>query len=359
MKYSITSSSKPGYLQLYEQLREDIICGHFAYGTRLPSKRLLSEELGISVITAEHALALLCEEGYAQSRERKGYFVIFREGEVFSTPTAACEPRPHVEKSKAEYEFPFSVFSRTVRRTLSDYGEELFEKSPNMGCIELRQELSRYLARSRGIKASPEQIVIGSGSEYLYGFVMQMLGSDKTFAIEKPSYEKICKVYLAGGVQIRQLALGKDGIHSEELKGTDATVLHITPYRSFPSGVTATLSKKREYLRWAEQGDRFLVEDDFESEFTLSRKPEDTLFSMTERENVIYVNTFSRSVAPSIRAGYMVLPKSLLPLYEAKLGFYSCTVPRLEQMVLASFLSQGDLERHINRVRRKLRKKEE
>ncbi|MBR4287930.1 MAG: PLP-dependent aminotransferase family protein [Clostridia bacterium] len=359
MKYLISSSSKPAYLQLYEQLREDIFKGNYVYGARLPSKRLLSEELGISVITAEHALSLLCEEGYAQSRERKGYFVIFREGEVFSAPSVACKPRPHAEKAKAEYEFPFSVFARTVRRTLSDYGEELFEKSPNMGCIELRQELSRYLARSRGIKVLPEQIIIGSGSEYLYGFVMEMLGREKIFAIEKPSYDKIRKVYLAGGAKIRELDLGKDGIESSELKLTDADVLHITPYRSFPSGVTATLSKKREYLRWAEMKGRFLVEDDFESEFTLSRKPEDTLFSMTSGENVIYVNTFSRSVAPSIRAGYMVLPQSLLPLYETKLGFYSCTVPRLEQMVLASFLSEGDLERHINRVRRKLRKTEE
>lgn len=358
MKYTLSSSSRPAYLQLYEQLREDIIEGNFSYGSRLPSKRLLSEELGISVITAEHALALLCEEGYAESRERKGYFVIFRDGEVFSTPRSVREAVPHVEKTGEKYEFPFTVFSRAVRRTLSDYGEELFEKSPNKGCTELRSELSRYLARSRGIKADPEQIIIGSGSEYLYGSIVQMLGQDKVYAIEKPSYEKIRQVYLADGVTVRDLPLAKDGIESAALWETDASVLHITPYRSFPSGVTASLSKKREYLRWAEGEGRILVEDDFESEFTLSRKPEETLFSMTRRENVIYVNTFSRSVAPSIRAGYMVLPETMLPLYEKKLGFYSCTVPRLEQLVLASFLSEGDLERHINRVRRKLRKNE-
>lgn len=358
MKYRIDASSKPGYLQLYEQLREDITSGHFAYGARLPSKRLLAEELGLSVITAEHALALLCEEGYAEARERKGYFVTFRDGEVFSTPSAVRTVIPHGEKTGEKYEFPFSVFSRTVRRVLSDYGESLFEKSPNRGRPELREEICRYLARSRGIKASPEQIVIGSGSEYLYGFVVQLLGKERTFAVEKPSYEKIREVYTAEGGLVRELPLAKDGIDSRALSETDATVLHITPYRSFPSGVTASLSKKREYLRWAEVEGRYLVEDDFESEFTLSRKPEETLFSMTQRDNVIYVNTFSRSVAPSIRAGYMVLPESLLPRYEERLGFYSCTVPSLEQLVLASFLSEGDLERHINRVRRKLRKNE-
>ena len=356
MKYTVADTGRPGYLQLYEQLRGDIAEGVYPFGSRLPSKRLLSEELGISVVTAEHALSLLCEEGYAESRERKGYFVIFRENEVFSAPSSVREPIPHMPKQKGEFEFPFSVFSRTVRKVLMDFGEELFEKSPNQGCLSLRCELSRYLARSRGIKASPEQIIIGSGSEYLYGFIVQMLGREKTYAIEKPSYEKIRSVYVAGGVQVLDLPLAKDGIESRALWEGKADVLHITPYRSFPSGVTATLSKKREYLRWAEEGSRILVEDDFESEFTLSRKPEDTLFSMNGGQNVIYVNTFSRSIAPSIRAGYMVLPESLLPLYEKNLGFYSCTVPCLEQQVLASILREGDLERHINRVRRKRRK---
>lgn len=355
MKYKIDPSlPKRAYLQLYEQLREDIVKGFFSYGKRLPSKRLLSEETGVSVITVEHAYALLCEEGYVESRERSGYFVIFRRGEVFSSP--AAPPNPHVPTSSGTGEFPFSVYARSVRKVLSDWGEDLLIKSPNQGILRLRRALSLYLARSCGIRAEPDQIVIGSGAEQLYGFVVKLLGLGRLFAIEDPSYEKIEQVYLANGVQVQMLPLGRDGIESPALEASRASVLHITPYRSFPSGVSASTSKKMEYLRWAEKPDRFLVEDDFESEFTLSRKPEETLFALSGKENVIYVNTFSKTVAPSIRVGYMVLPRNLIPVFEEKLGFYSCTVPVLEQQVLAELLDSGDFERHINRVRRKKRR---
>ncbi len=357
MKYSVdTKSGKKAYLQLYEQLREDIVSGLFPFGKKLPSKRLLAEEVGVSVITVEHALLLLCEEGYVQSRERSGYFSVFRPGEVFSPPVFS-PPIPHAKEGSNTDGFPFSVYARVVRKVLSDYGDTLLIKSPNQGCQELRSAISAYLARSRGISVTPQQIVIGSGAEYLYGFLVQLLGRGRLFAIEKPSYEKIEQVYKAYGAKCEGLPLGQDGIERDALLASCANVLHITPYRSFPSGVTASASKKREYLQWAmEKPGRLLVEDDFESEFTLSRKPEETLFSLSEQDNVIYINTFSKTLAPSIRVGYMVLPKSLLALFEEKLGFYSCTVPLLEQMVLSQLLSSGDFERHINRVRRKKRR---
>jgi len=358
MKYCIQPNAQRAYLQLYEQLREDIVSGLLPYGHRLPSKRLLSEEVGVSIITVEHAYALLCDEGYAQARQRQGYYVTFLPGEAFSPPRSA--PVPHRTDGEREGEFPFSVYARAVRKVLSDYGEEnLLVKSPGTGSVELRSALSAYLARSRGIKAAPEQIVIGSGAEYLYGFVVQLLGREKLYGVEDPSYEKISFVYGAMGARQEKLPLGQDGIESEALKASCAQVLHVTPYRSFPSGVTATASKKREYLDWAEKGERFLVEDDFESEFSLSRKPEETLFSLSCKENVIYVNSFTKTIAPSIRVGYMVLPPSLLPIFEEKLGFYSCTVPLLEQRVLTELLSCGAFERHVNRVRRKKRRAEE
>lgn len=360
MKYRIdTNLPKRAYLQLYEALREDITEGVFSYGQKLPSKRLLAEEAGISLVTVEHAYALLCEEGYAVSRERSGFFVSFREEDGFSSFSHEEASRPLPKRVHSGEAFPFSVLSRTMRGVLADYGDEILIKSEGRGEESFRSEICRYLARSRGISATPDQIVIGSGAEYLYGILVQLLGRNKVYALEDPSYEKILQVYLAEGAKCEKLSLGRDGIESEALKKSRADVLHITPYRSFPSGVTATAAKKREYLRWAEQAGRFLIEDDFESEFTLSRKPEDTLFALGKGENVIYVNTFSKTVAPSIRVGYMVLPKPLLPIFEEKLGFYSCTVPLFEQLVLKKLIASGDFERHINRVRRKLRKERE
>jgi GntR family transcriptional regulator/MocR family aminotransferase len=183
-----------------------------------------------------------------------------------------------------------------------------------------------------------------------------MLGRDRIYACEKPSYEKIEMVYKANGVEFEMLPLGKDGIKSKYLANTKASVLHITPYRSYPSGVTANVSKKTEYLYWASLGDRYIVEDDFESEFTVSKKAEETIFSLSDSDNVIYMNTFSKTVSPSLRVGYMVLPEKLLEMFSKSVGFYSCTVPLFEQLVLTEIINNGDFERHINRVRRQKRK---
>ncbi len=358
MKYIIEPhSGKAAYLQLYEQLRRDVASGLYPFGTKLPSKRLLSEEVGVSLVTVEHALALLCEEGYLEPRQRSGYFCVYSEADSYAAPEPLPQRPLNVSPSRAgAEEFPFSVFARTMRRVLTQCGEEILVKSPNFGSMELREELSRYLDRSRGMKVKPEQIIIGAGAEYFYGTLVQMLGRERSFAIEDPSYEKIEAVYRAEGAVLERLPLGENGIQSQALRHSRADVLHVTPYRSFPSGVTASAAKKREYLRWAEKEGRVLIEDDFESEFTLSCKPEETLFMMSDRENVIYLNTFSQTIAPSIRVGYLVLPQKLLTRYEEKAGFYSCTVPTFEQLVLASFLQTGEFERHVNRVRRKKRK---
>ncbi len=359
MKYVIEENSKtPAYLQLYRHLRDDIIGNIYSYGERLPSKRLVADELGVSVVTVEHAYALLCDEGYAEARERSGYFVAFSAGGSFANvPGGEIAKEEFVSTTSSTSEtFPFSVLAKVMRRVISDYGDAILERSPNSGCTTLRSAIAHYLARSRGIKVHPGQIIIGSGAEYLYGLVVELLGRGRKYAIEAPSYEKIEKVYSAADVKYDSLPLTSDGIKSRALAGTDAEILHITPYRSFPSGVTASASKRHEYIRWASRGKRYLVEDDFESEFSVSTKPEETLFSLSEDENVIYINTFSKTVSPSFRVGYMVLPEALVPRFEEKLGFYSCTVPTFEQFVLAELISSGDFERHINRVRRKKRR---
>ncbi len=348
---------KPAYLTIYEALRQEITDGVWPFGTRLPSRRQTARDRGVSAITVDHSYELLCQEGYIEARPRSGFFVIFRPSDGFAPAVTLSRP-PVRYASGPENAFPFPTLARTMRRVLTEYGEAILNKSPNAGCPELRQALSRYLARNRGIRADAEQIVIGSGAEYLYGLVVETLGANRVFAIESPSYEKIEQVYRARGVACDLLPLERDGIASAALNATAAQVLHITPYRSFPSGVTASASKRREYLRWAERGERYIVEDDFESEFSLLRKPEETVFARSEKQNVIYLNTFSRTVSPSIRVGYMVLPPRLLSLFQEKAGFYSCPVPAFEQYVLAALLENGDFERHINRIRRQERRQQ-
>ena len=356
MNYHIEKgAAQSAYLQLYHHLRADIVAGVYPRGSKLPSKRLLAENAGVSLVTVEHAYAILCDEGYLESRERSGYFVAYRAGDCF--PGANAESAPAASDFRAvEDEFPFSVLAKTMRRVLSDYGEGLLVKSPNNGCAALRQAIADYLARSRGIRVQGAQIVIGSGAEYLYGLIVQLLGRERVYGVENPSYEKIRRVYQANGVTVEALRLGADGIRTSELRRTEATVLHVTPFHSFPSGVTASAGKRAEYIRWAEARGGCIVEDDFDSEFTLSSKAEDTVFSLEPERSVIYVNTFSKTIAPSIRVGYMVLPPALLDAFEQAIGFYSCTVPLFEQYVLAELLRSGDFERHLNRVRRKRRR---
>ncbi len=355
MKYSIDIGSKQSaYMQLYQQLREDIVNFVYKYGDKLPSKRILAEETLTSVITVEHALGILCDEGYIEAVERKGYYVAYQKDNFV--------PIGEKEHTAVEYnsyhgseEFPFSIFAKTMRNVISKYGEQILIKSPNSGCYELRKAISDYLARGKGIRVSTDQIIIGSGAEYLYGLIVQFLGREKIYAIEKPSYDKILSVYKANGAKCEQLKLGKDGILTSQLNTAKANVLHITPFRSFPSGVTASASKRNEYIKWATDRKGIIIEDDFNSEFTVSSKNEDTVFSLEPEKSVIYVNTFTKTVAPSMRIGYMVLPSELVDSFSEKMGFYSCTVPIFEQYVLAEFIKSGDFERHINRTRRKLR----
>lgn len=359
MKYIIDEKSKsPAYLQLYIQIRDDIIKGIYPLNSKLPSKRVAASDTGVSTVTIEHAYALLCEEGYIESRERSGYYVIFSTEEIF-TPALqkeVCHPAAVVHAENSASLFPFSVLARTMRSVISNMGDGILAKSPNQGCIELRNAIRIYLAQNRGILADTSQIIIGSGSEYLYTLLTELLGRDLVYAIESPSYKKIEQVYRAADVRIEKLPLGNDGINSSSLKNCQADILHISPYRSYPSQVTATASKRHEYLRWAQTNSRYIIEDDFESEFSVSKKPEETLFSHASSDNVIYMNTFSKTISPSFRIGYMILPRHLASVYEEKLGFYSCTVPTYIQFVLAELISNGDFERHINRVRRAKRK---
>ncbi len=347
---------EPAYIQLYRALVKDITSGVYPYGSKLPSKRIIAEETGISVITAEHALTLLCEEGYVETRERSGVFVIYKAEDFLSAGEASKEVLPVANTQiHGTGEFPFSLVAKTMRKVLLDYGEKILVKSPNHGCQELRNEISLYLARSRGLKVKPSQVIIGSGAEYLYGLIVQLLGTKDRYALEDPSYSKIRSVYEAMGAECDMLTMTADGISSKALERTKAKILHVTPFNSYPAGVTAGISKKKEYLRWAKKRNAVIIEDNYDSELTVSRKLEDSLFSLGEGVDVIYLNTFSRTVAPSMRIGYMILPPDLERRFNEKLGFYSCTVPIFDQYVLAELIKNGDFERHLNRIRRKKR----
>ena len=357
MNYAIEKGSGPAYLQLYKYLRNDIVNRVYEYNTKLPSKRILAEEVGVSTITIEHAYALLCDEGYIEARERSGYFVIFQEKDGFASASANMDvPTIGYHTGLQQTTFPYSVLCKVMRKVLTNYEDVLLEKSPNSGCVEFRTALENYLARNRGIHVDIDQIVIGSGTEYLYGLMVDLFGRSQIFGIEYPSYNKIEQVYQISGINYELLPLTKDGIDSVALASTKADILHTTPYRSYPSGVTASASKRHEYIRWSGKGDKYIIEDDFESEFSVSTKPMETLFSLSEYDNVIYLNTFSKTISPAIRVAYIVLPKKLVKVFHEKLGFYSCTVPTFEQFMLTDLLNNGEFERYINRVRRNKRK---
>jgi GntR family transcriptional regulator/MocR family aminotransferase len=239
-----------------------------------------------------------------------------------------------------------------MRKVLSDYTDVLRERSPNAGCTELREAIKSYLIRNRGMNVESSQIVIGSGAEYLYGLIIQLLGKNRTYAIEDPGYQKISRIYKANQVSCVHIPIDENGISVQALEQTDANILHISPSHHFPTGIVTPISRRYELLSWASKtGDRYIIEDDYDSEFRLLGKPIPPLQSIDVLDKVIYMNTFSKSLASTIRISYMVLPMSLLSIYQEQLGFYSCTVSNFEQYTLARFIEKGYLEKHINRMR--------
>ncbi len=345
------------YLSLYEEIKEKILRGDYRPNEKLPSKRVSAEQTGYSPITVATSYSMLEDEGYITAKERSGYFVndIGHLHPRKEALPSLCRPLPDTDPlPDSDPDFEYSVWFKTVRKVMADKGALLFVKSPSAGCAVLRNAVSDYLLRARGISADPRNIVIGSGAEQLYETVVKLLGRDRIFGIEDPCYEQIPAVLRGMGVKTCRLSMGEDGIKSDALWGNSFDVLHVTPYHSFPTGVTASIAKRREYLRWATETGSYIVEDDFDSEFYLSGHPAESLFSLDTRESVIYLNTFSKSLSPSMRLGYMILPAPLMARYREALGSSSCTVPVADQHFLAEFIKNGSFERHLNRKRRRL-----
>ena len=349
------SPGVPLYEALYRCIRGDILSGALRPGEKLPSKRALAENLEVSKITVEAAYSQLLSEGYICSKEKVGYFVetVERRNPVPAAP--ALRPKEDAAclldlTANGTEQFPFSVWSRLQREVMLDFGEALLAPLPNRGIPELRQAIAGHLAAFRGMRVDPENILIGAGTDFLYNLLIQLLGREKVYAVEEPGYGKIRKIYAAGGVQTVSAAMDDRGVPPESLGSAD--VLHISPSHHFPTGIVTPVSRRRELLDWSNGGEKWIIEDDYDSEFRFDAHPVPAMQSLDDGGRVIYMNSFSKSLAPSIRISYMVLPAGLMAAFQQKLGFYSCTVPSFEQYTLARFLSRGFFEKHINRMRK-------
>ena len=356
-----------GSLPLYEYLcrciRSDILGGVLPAGTRLPSKRALAEHLHVSVITVESAYSQLEAEGYLQAQPKRGFFV----AAVEQIPPVLRETAPLPEQSPPRWRldlsrnqvdttrFPVSTWARLTRQVLSEEPEALLSPVPHQGLAALRQAIAADLRDFRGMAVSPEQIVIGAGAEYLYLLLAQLLGRDTVFALEDPGYPKIRQVYGACGAACVPIPLDGQGIGLEALAASGASALHISPNHQYPTGLVTPIARRQALLRWADDTGGTVIEDDYDSEFRFTGRPIPTLQSIDSRGRVIYLNTFSQTISPSMRLGFLVLPPRLLEQYRRELGFYACTVPALEQHVLARFISGGHYERHLSRMRKEYR----
>ena len=399
------------YEYLYRKIRQDILAGELRPGERMPSRRAFARNLGISVITVETAYSQLAAEGYLEPRPRSGYYVeqigrslILPEAHTGSPAGISRDPQrtdpqadhtpdllhadphtdhppdlPHadlpgdqpadlppvrIDLSQSGIpsdRFPFPIWSRLMREILSTRRRELMTRSPGNGILELRAAIAQFLRQYQNLRVSPEQIVIGAGTEYLYSLLIRLLGHDKIYAMETPGYRKTERIYRSSAVEVRNIPMDRNGIDIDLLRESGADVVHISPSHQFPTGITMPVARRSELLSWCMEGGgkmrRYIIEDDYDSEFRLSGRPIPPLMSIDRSESVIYLNTFTNSVSPAIRISYMVLPGRLLQEYREKLGFYSCTVPNFEQYILAEFIGRGYFEKHINRMRNYYRQK--
>ncbi|MCI5726875.1 MAG: PLP-dependent aminotransferase family protein [Clostridium sp.] len=364
LTYSFTDiGSDSLYMHLYKCIKNDILEGKLCSGTKLPSKRSFAKNLALSNITVENAYAQLQAEGYIYSLPRKGFFVsdisnleksLSREEAIkhIARKNNLAQNMDLVSnKANPDY-FPFSIWTKLMREVINKNDVELMTVSPAGGIFELRSAICNYLKEFRDMNVRPEQVIIGAGTEYLYGLIIQLLGYDKIYAVENPGYKKIAKVYNSNNVECKVVSLNKEGIDIKRLEEIEADVLHISPSHHYPTGIVTSIGRRYEVLGWASRKEsNYIIEDDYDSEFRMTGKPIPTLQSIDMIEKVIYMNTFTKSLSPTIRISYMVLPYKLLDKFYSKLGFYSCTVSNFEQYTLAKFINEGYFEKHIIRMR--------
>ena len=364
LTYSFTNiGSDSMYEYLYKCIRNDITQGKIKAGEKLPSKRSFAKNLGISVITVENAYGQLLAEGYIYSMPKRGFYV--------SDLSSAHMERKAVRKEQltltggetsyfADFSsnqtdseiFPFAIWLKTVREVLNDNQKQLMINPPCGGILELRQAIAKYLREFRAMQVAPEQIVIGAGTEYLHGLLIQLLGNNRIYGVENPGYHKISRIYENMKVEYAKVSMDQEGVSIQELEEKRVDIIHTSPSHHFPTGIVMPVSRRYELLGWAAKSpERYIIEDDYDSELRLSGKPFPTLQSIDVSDKVIYMNTFTKTLASTVRISYMVLPLTLTEKFYQKLSFYSCTVSNFEQYTLAKFMENGSFEKHINRLR--------
>ena len=358
------------YHFLYRSIKDDILSGRLEPDAKLPSKRPFANSLGVSVITVENAYNQLVAEGFIYSLSRKGFFVTAIPQKNSSLPQKqqpvkesrealqTVPPKtPHfiadfVDNQVDASTFPFSTWAKLTRKVLCEQQRELLTRSPNSGVVELRKSIAKMLLEFRGMHVDPEQIVVGAGTDCLYTWLVQLLGFDKKFGVEDPGYSKIAKVYRKLNVVCNYIPLDESGIRIDQLEETCTDVVHLSPSHHFPTGKVMPVSRRYELLSWAaKSSNRYIVEDEYDSEFRMVGRPIPALQNIDVQDKTIYINSFSKTLASTVRVGYMVLPKPLAKRFHEDFSFYTCTVSSLEQYVLAKFIGEGHYEKHLNRMR--------
>lgn len=346
--------------ELYKALKNDIEEGKLKRGEKLPSKRTFARNCSVSTITVQNAYDQLVSEGYITAIEKKGYYVsdsVAKKSKVSylvdeDEETTTVE-LPDLSNNRVNVDnFPFSIWSRIMRKTMGEKQNLLLSPMKTEGVYELRRAVSHHLSSFRGMAVSPSQIIVGAGTEYLYSLIIQLLGRDKLYALEDPGYMKLERIYNANGMRSIKVELDEKGLSLLSLEKSSADIAHISPNHHYPTGITMPLDRRYEILSWAAKEDeRYIIEDDYDSEFRVSRNPVPTLYTLDTSGSVIYMNTFSKSLASTVRISYMVLPDSLAERFKDNFSFYSSTVSSFEQYTLASFIEEGFFEKHINRMR--------
>lgn len=367
-----SASKTPLYEQLYRRLAADIRAGRLAAGERLPSKRALCAHLGVSMVTVETAYGMLSAEGYVRTKARSGCFVSDfvtlnaperaappQRGAAAPEKPAAEPPRPDFSTASVDVSlFPYASWARLYREACAH--PLLLQRGERQGDRALREALCDFLSEYRGVTCAPEQIVVGAGLEYLFGLLLELMPPGAVFAAEDPGYAGFAHAVAAAGREMRMLPLDAGGLSVPALERSDASVAFVTPSHQFPLGLTMPADRRSRLLRWAADApERWLVEDDYDSEFRYVSRPLPALQGMDGGARVVYLGTFSRSLAPAIRAAYMVLPPALLERYRALPGHGMSTVSRYEQHVLARFLAEGFYARYLRRVGNLYRRRRE
>ncbi|MDO4463501.1 MAG: PLP-dependent aminotransferase family protein [Bacillota bacterium] len=366
------------YQQIYEHIRDEIRTGKLLAGEKLPSTRSLAEYLQVARSTVDFAYGQLVAEGYVQARPCRGYFVchveellnlsVTPDKEVGGNKQETVCKEDHSTGKQAPLQeivydfsphavslknFPFATWKKITKNILVDANSEMFALGDAQGDDRLRETIARYLHSSRGVNCRPDQIVIGAGTDYLFMLLEKILGRHVPIAMEEPTYKRAYKIFQSFAYEIEAVPVDRNGMDVKKLKQTKARVAYVMPSHQFPTGVVMPIGRRMELLRWAaEEEDRYLIEDDYDSEFRYRGKPIPSLQASDRMGRVIYMGTFSKSIAPAIRVGYMVLPEKLLPRFRENCGCYASTVSRIDQQILNEFIRDGYFERYLNKMRK-------